>query len=436
VKNPPEYEEDMRCKKDFHRTLHSNGLSRRDFLKLAVMGTAGLLAGCRSAQQPGGVPSVEPVSMLTSTGEPTDVPTPISEPTGQLDVVEEDEQASDGWTISSPSAEGIDTQKIADMLERVREGAYGSVHSILIVKRGKLVVEEYFEGYPFAPEENDWKGHFVAFGPDTIDSVASVTKSITSSLVGIAIDEGFIRDVSEKLFAFFPEYSHLNDDKKNEITIEHLLTMNSGLEWRQSGPGSDTDQLFGVDDPLGYILNKPVVGTPGTRFDYTQANPILLGEVIKKVTGLRVDDFAKEYLFAPLGITQYEWRILPNNVIYTAGDLRMRPRDMAKFGYLFLREGKWKGKRIVSEEWVRESTQGRVMGDYGLRYGYLWWVIRFREAASYAAMGWGGQGIFVFPTLDMVTVFKGGNYVGENDGSEPYFPPLLLESYILPSVLS
>jgi CubicO group peptidase (beta-lactamase class C family) len=344
-------------------------------------------------------------------------------------------QVSDGWVTSSPIAEGLDADKITEMLEKVRKGDYGSVHSILIVKGGRLAVEEYFSGYEYDLEDANTRGPIIDFGPDTLHDQASVSKNITSALIGIAIDRGFIAGVSENLSSFFPEYSDLMDDKKAEITLEHLLTMSSGLEWQQSGPGSDTGRLFSVDNPIEYILKKPVVSTPGTQFSYQQANPILLGEIIKKVTELRVDNFAEKYLFAPLGITQCEWRSLSRDVIYTAGDVRLRPRDMAEFGYLFLRNGDWNRKRVISAEWVQESTKPRLMGDYGLMYGYLWWISPFRES-GFLAMGRGGQGVFVFPDVDLVAIFTGGNYARVESGDEPYAPISLTQNYILPSIAS
>lgn len=348
---------------------------------------------------------------------------------------EEKNQVSDGWVTSSPIAEGLDADKITGMLEKVRKGDYGSVHSILIVKGGKLAVEEYFSGYEYALENANDRGPIIDFGPDTLHDQASISKCITSALVGIAIDQGSIPSVNEDLAAFFPEYSRLMDDQKAKITLEHLLTMSSGLEWLQSGPGNDTGRLFSVNNPIKYILEKPVVSTPGTQFSYQQASPILLGEIIKKATGLRVDNFAEKYLFLPLGITQCEWQILSRDVIYNAGSLRLRPRDMAKFGYLFLRNGEWNGKRIISEEWVQESTKRRLMGDYGMMYGYLWWISPFREG-GFLAMGRGGQGVFVFPDVDLVAVFTGGNYARIESGNEPYAPIPLTRNYILPSIVS
>jgi CubicO group peptidase (beta-lactamase class C family) len=383
--------------------VRSRVISRRHFLKLAI--SACLFTQCQFFQQPDDVPN-------------------------------EDDSGSDDWELSSLEGTGIDSEKLANMTELVRRGVCGNVHSILIVKGKELVFEEYFSGYVYGLDTGEARGDFIDFGPDTLHDLASIAKNITSSLVGIAIDHGFIRDVNEKLFTFFPEYEHLNDSDKDEITLEHLLTMTSGLEWKQYGGEDDTEQLFMVNDPIEYILKKPVVRPPGTKFDYHQANPILLGEIVARATGLSVGDFAEEYLFSPLGITNYEWWKLSNDVVYTAGGMRLRPRDMAKFGSLFLQEGEWHGKRVISEDWVRESTQARFAGDYGMMYGYLWWDPMFRETASYAALGRGGQGIFVLPDWDMVAVFTGGDWAQRESGKEPYFPLSILRSYIFPSVMN
>jgi CubicO group peptidase (beta-lactamase class C family) len=304
------------------------------------------------------------------------------------------------------------------------------------VKDGKLVFEEYFIGYTFDYNDPQYKGELTDYEIDTIHNTASVTKSITSALVGIAIDQGSIQGVDEKMFAFFPDYASLSDERKGAITLEHLLTMTSGLEWNEWNlPYRDTRndliQLFFVFDPIEYILAKPVVNEPGTRWYYNSGGTDILGEVIREATGLRMDDFAEEYLFVPLGITDYEWVHINPDMISAHGGLKLRPRDMAKLGYLFLNGGMWDGERIVSKEWVEESTKGQFFV-HGERYGYQWWSRSYSYGStavvSFYADGWGGQRIMVFPSLDMVVVFTGGNYVEEVPVD------LIIERHILPAV--
>ena len=347
------------------------------------------------------------------------------------------EQTNDGWQTASLAEVGIDERTIEQAIDRVRDNTYQNIHSILIVKDDKLVFEEYFSGYTWDYNDDQFRGEFTDFGIDTIHNLASVTKSFTSTLVGIAIDHGFIQDVDENVFAFFPEYADLSDEGKDDITLTYLLTMTSGLEWNEmefpySDIRNDLVQLFIVSDPIEYILAKPVVNEPGTIWYYNGGGTNLLGEVIREATGMRMDVFADEYLFEPLGITDYKWDYLNSEVIHASGNLELRPRDMAKLGYLFLNGGTWKGERIVSEEWIEESTKRHVSPSWADGYGYQWWMETYHSNSipidSFYAAGWGGQRITVFPSLDLVVVFTGGNYVGEDPVDD------IITHYILPAV--
>ena len=175
-----------------------------------------------------------------------------------------------------------------------------------------------------------------------------------------------------------------------------------------------------------------LVSEPGTDWYYNGGNTNLLGEVIREATGLRIDDFAAEHLFAPLGITDYEWDHINADVIHASGNLHLRPRDMAKLGYLYLNGGVWRGERIVSEAWIAGSTRKHVSHSATNGYGYQWWLETYRVDStsidSYYAAGWGGQRIVVFPSLDMVVVLTGGNYVGNEPTDE------IITRYILPAV--
>ncbi len=330
------------------------------------------------------------------------------------------EQMDDDWQTASLDAVGIDENRIKEAIERIHDDTYQNIHSLLIVKDGKLVLEEYFSGYRWAYDDAQHRGERCDFGVDTPHNLASVTKSVTSALVGIAIDRGFIPGVDEKAFTFFPGYSDLSDERKDGITLEHLLTMTSGLEWNEmelpySNTSNDLVQLFIVSDPIAYILAQPAESEPGAEWYYNGGGTNILGEVIREATGLRMDDFAEEYLFAPLGITNYEWDHINLDMIHASGNLKLRPRDMAKFGYLFLNGGVWQGEQIVSQEWIEESTKEHTLTLEANGYGYQWWLETYRSRAtsvdSFYAAGWGGQRITVFPSLDMVVVFTGGNYV-------------------------
>jgi CubicO group peptidase (beta-lactamase class C family) len=353
-------------------------------------------------------------------------------------------QTDDGWETASPAAVDIDARRLDDLVDRIRDDTYKNVHSILIVKDGKLVFEEYFGGHDFDYNGDQFQGAYVEHGIDTLHNQASVTKAVTSALIGLAIDHGFIAGVDEKLFTYFPEYAHLKNDAKGEITLLHLLTMTSGFEWNEvdvfyDDISNDLIQLFIVPDSIAYILSKPLVAEPGTRWYYSGGDVNLLGEIIRRATGLRMDDFATEFLFEPLGITAYEWDFIKPDFIHASGNLKLRPRDMAKIGSLYLNDGVWQGQRIISQEWVEASSRefiriprGGALSDHADAYGYQWFLKTYHSNATpvnaYFRSGWGGQKITVFPSLDMVVVFTGGNY------AEPDPVDEIVTRYILPAV--
>ncbi len=174
------------------------------------------------------------------------------------------EKKNDGWQTAGLDDVGINEKKLRKLIKLIHREKYQNIHSILIVKDGRLVFEEYFGGYKFDYNNSQFRGEYIEYGIDTIHNLASVTKAFTSVLVGIAIDHNFIQDVDEKVFTFFPEYTYLNNEKKDKITLEHLLTMTSGLEWNEMDlPYSDVEndirQLFIVSDPIEYILERPIV---------------------------------------------------------------------------------------------------------------------------------------------------------------------------------
>ena len=345
-------------------------------------------------------------------------------------------QTGDGWQTAEPASVGLDAKRLNRAVARIRNGTYQNVHSLLVVKDGKLVFEDYFRGYTWNYSGNQFRGDLVDFDRDTRHNLASVTKSFTSALVGIAIDQGLIGGVGDQVFSFFPQYASLQGDGKDRLTLDHLLTMRSGLEWNEmevpyDDVQNDLIQLFRVPDPVTYILSKSLVAEPGKDWYYNGGNTNLLGEIIRSATGQRMDAFAERYLFAPLGITNYQWDHINADMIHASGNLQLRPRDMAKFGLLYLNGGVWNGQQIVSQEWVEASTQPHAALTGG-GYGYQWWLRSYdygsEAARCFFAAGWGGQRIHLFPDLDMVVVFTGGNYVGEEPVGE------ILTRFILPAV--
>jgi CubicO group peptidase (beta-lactamase class C family) len=356
----------------------------------------------------------------------------------------EPEQTGDGWTTADLTSMGIDVAGIEEMIRSIKAGASAEIHSVLIVMNGDLVLEEYFPGYQYA--WNNFNSIYINYNRDTLHYLASATKSFGSALIGIAIYQGLISGVEDSLYGFFPQYSHLNNYQKSQITLHHTLTMTAGFSWNENSVpytslNSDIISLVTSDDWYGYILSKNISFAPGLLFYYNSGLSVLLGGIIQNVYGASGKEFADNYLFGPLNIDSYIFQEGPNGELNTGGGLWLRPRDMAKFGQLFLNKGIWNGTRIISEEWINDSTAKHVAFDSTyiypetIGYGYQWWLYAFevdgKTYKAYTAVGWGGQNIIVFEELDLVVVFTGGNYLGS------YYPTglMYLNSTILPAIL-
>lgn len=349
-------------------------------------------------------------------------------------VYQEPIQTDDGWEVSSLSAQNINVSLITEMITNVKEDVFKYIHGVLIIRNGKLVLEEYFPGQAF------YFGEHIEYDWNVLHHQASCTKSFTSALVGIAFDLGFITDLNAPLYSFFPEYPEIDwSVDKQKITLKHLLTMTAGLDWNEWAYSYFDErnihhQMYVRDDPIEFLLGVPAAEEPGTTFNYNSGLSVLLGAIIKNTTALYANQFAELYLFGPLGIEEYEWEVLGNGTIQTGGGLSLLPRDMAKFGQLYLNGGTWKGNRIISQNWVEESVRKHITSNwkrYG--YGFQWWSDKHywngQIIDSFFASGLGGQHIFVFPELKMVVVVTGGNHHTEAD------PALtMLHQYILPAV--
>ena len=359
------------------------------------------------------------------------------------------EDIGDGLSVGSLSDANVDSDLIQKAVKDILRGEHKEVHSMLLLKDGKLVLEEYFAGHKYQWDARKHHGELLDWDRDMLHVVMSDTKSVTSICIGIAIENGFIDSVHQSIFDYLPAHQHLNTDGKGEITIEHLLTMTSGLEWDEwsAALSSEKNDIVGIwfseQDPLSFILERSLLNEPGTSFAYAGGNMIVLGEIIKHATGMSIDEFSGEYLFGPLGIDSYDWyNRFPNGVIEAAGGLALTPRGMVKIGATFLGGGVWNGEQVVPEQWVQSSattypgnTGIDIPGeDSGLNgYSYSWWTKEYFDSGKtvhmYSAGGWGGQHIMVLPELDAVVVFTGGNYVS-------YRPPYeILEDYLLPALI-
>lgn len=353
----------------------------------------------------------------------------------------------DGFDVASLKSVDMDESLIEKAVSGILSGRYGEVHSMLIYKNNKLVFEEYFPGHSYQWDGENHYGDWVTWNSYMKHSVFSVSKSITSACIGIAIDQGFIENVHQSIFDYLPEYENLKLDGKEKITIEHLLTMTSGLEWDEwSAPPSSLDNdIVGIwvcEDPIACVLERHIENDPGTSFTYSGGNMIVLGEILKNAAGMNIDEFSKKYLFGPLGINTANWsQQFKNGVFEAAGGLEITPRDMTKIGVVYLNNGVWNDQQIIHDKWVMKSadaypgnTRINIPGvDSGWKsYSYSWWIDSFFKSAEkvnmFFAGGWGGQKIIVIPELDAVVVFTGGNYTS----TERVFK--IFDNYIIPAI--
>ena len=339
--------------------------------------------------------------------------------------------------------ENLDEKKLTQLINKILDGTYPAVHSVLIVKGGKLVLETYFAG-------RNYDGDPVDFTRNDTHRVMSVTKSFTSTLIGIALEKGLITSTEENLISLLPEYKQaLTADNKGRITLKQVLTMTAGFDWDETTYLYNDRRnpfwtLLGPErnKMITYILSRPLKHRPGSRFTYNSGLSMLLGVILEKRTGLNVAKFTDQYLFKPLGITKYVWGRwdFGESVPRTGGGLHIRPRDMAKLGYLFANKGRWLDRQILSSAWIEEAT--RVHSRFGpmwvTGYGYQWWLYRFKyenqTIDAYAAVGWGGQRIIVFPTLDLITVFTAGNY-SMPPGQVFAMMYSMVNAYVLPAAI-
>jgi CubicO group peptidase (beta-lactamase class C family) len=302
------------------------------------------------------------------------------------------EERGDGWKTGTPAEVGIDPAAIDATIRAILADEAGAMHSLLVIRDGTLVVEEYFHG---------WQA-------DDLHRIASCTKSVSSLLVGIAIDRGEIEGVDVPLLEFFPERRAAAGEGWGAIRLEHLLTMSMGLDWSEREANAFTPP---GKDRFTEVLARDVRTKPGTQCRYVSRNTNLLAAVIRQATGLHADLFAAERLFGPLGIESWDWE---NNKYEghpgMSGTLELRPRDMAKLGQLVLDEGSWQGRKVVSPEWIRESTRAHFHPTADAEYGYLWRGFDEPQPGGIDfALGMGSQFIAVVPALRLVIVATGGN---------------------------
>ena len=342
---------------------------------------------------------------------------------------------SDGWMTGTPEQVGINRHHLEQMTEAIRSHPDYNIHAVLIERDGRLVYEEYFSG-----TDERWGQRLgrVTFTRDTLHDLRSVTKSVVSALVGIANSSGAIPSLDAPLLDYFPEYKDLQVPERRLITIRHALSMSAGLEWNEDIPYTDPkNDEIAMDlspDPLRYVLGRPIVAAPGTVWKYSGGTTQVLGAILQRATKQPLADYARNVLFSPLGITQFEW--LGRGGPSPASGLRLRPRDLAKFGSLYLHDGQWNGRQVIPREWVHESTRRHLTfpGNGSGGYGYQWWHACYATPSGKVevptAVGNGTQRIFILRSRRAVVTVLAGRY---NDFSQDP-PQRLLLDFILPAL--
>lgn len=341
--------------------------------------------------------------------------------------------ASDTWPTSSPAASGLLPERLQAMDTAIRSGQFQKITSVLITRNGNLVYEAYFNG----------------FDGNSLMDTRSATKTITSMLVGIAIDKKLLPGTEARVWPLFSDKaSQSPDPRKDKITVEDLLTMSSLLECDDNNDFSrgNEERMYVTEDWTQFVLDLPVRGFPswvpkpqdspyGRSFSYCTAGVFLLGRVLERATKMPVTEFASKNLFTPLGIEKTGWKFSPLGEAQTGGGLGLRSRDLLKLAQWYANGGVWNGQRLVSESWIKVSTQPHARVDDQTEYGYLWWLKRFdpggKSHAAYFMSGNGGNKVMVFPDLAMVVVITSNNYntKGMHQQSEK-----LLTDYILAAV--
>jgi len=335
------------------------------------------------------------------------------------------------WQKAPAEDVGLNPALMVRLIQDAHEGRFPKLHSLIVVKDSRIVVEEYF-------------GEFDA---KTKHYTASVTKSVGSMLVGIAMDQGLFPGIDDgaldmRLSELFPEYQEIlaADPRKADIRFRHILTMSAGFEWDEetypyNDQRNDWVRVRDAPEPARLMLEQRVAHNPGKVFNYSGGLSMLLAYLIERETEMGAAAFAKRYLFEPLGISDYEWRNLTGGLIDFPGGLSMRPRDMAKIGQLYLNGGRWNGEFIVSKDWVTESTREHIINVDSPNYGFQWWCGKFyyrdRSVYLYMASGHGGQKIFVVPDFNLVVVIT--HQVFDNPAGEMH-NTAIMSRYILPAL--
>jgi len=341
--------------------------------------------------------------------------------------------------LTTPPEVGLDAKVLAAFDADIGEGKYGYVDSMLVIRHGKVAYERFY-GHDYGSiyrQESRTPGPLVVHDPSgpynyfnswwhpyyrrgKLHTMQSVTKSVVSAVIGIAVGRNEFPALDTPVLSFFDPDKVANvDERKRRMTLRHLLTMSTGLDWDEDVPYVDPTNTFALMasslDWVQFTIDRPMAQNPGEVFQYNSGATLILGHVFRLATGIDLEEYAAQHLFAPLGIDDYVWKRTPFGLVDTQEGLFVAPRDIAKIAYLFLKDGQWEGQQVVPEEWVKASVKPSVsvVDDRSIEYGYKWWLYHYEyqgeDRVAFAGSGFGGQRPIVLPELDIVLVFTGWN---------------------------
>ena len=340
------------------------------------------------------------------------------------------------WARGDPASLGLDREAIEKLSGEIEAGQYGNIDSMTIIRHGQVAFEQHYEwdyaaqhkglNYPSPPPWDYFNADAYPFHGDTdLHSLQSVSKSVMSALIGIAIERGELPGTDATLGELLP-HREFADPAVKDVTLENVLTMTAGIDWEEDvsyfSLENDATASEALDDWVGYLLSKPMTVEQGTFFDYNSASSQALSEILATAAGVPTNVYAERHLFGPIGIRSYYWNSAPEGHTNAGGGLFLTASDLARFTWLYAQNGKWDGEQIVPADWVARSSRSAIpvyaRDPDGWGYGYQWWIYRHKTASGpkmYGGWGWGGQFPLIVPELDLIAVFTGWNIKEDAD---------------------
>ena len=351
-----------------------------------------------------------------------------------------------GWPVTTPQAVGLNGRVLDSLDAEISSGRYGYVDRMLVIRRGRIAYDKaYTHDYAKiyadsmrvkgALNPHDETGPYNYYNPwwhpyyrkEGLHTLQSVTKTITSVVIGTAVARNEFPSIDTPVLSFFDVATVKNvDERKRRMTIRHLLTMTAGIDWNESLPYADPNnaavRMEASTDWIGFTIDRPMSEEPGARWNYNSGASELLAYIFRKATKTDIEEYASRHLFAPLGIQRWYWKRTPHGLVDTEGGLYLEARDLAKIWYLFLRNGSWEGRQVLTPEWVKTSVSPLVAvspAPNGPKYGLKWFLYadpRGDDRYIWGGSGFGGQIPMAFPNDDMVVVFNGWNILPGRPG--------------------